>query len=120
MNAKKTEGDLLYLRRWRQCCHWQACNKKVAKVTPPTPPPPPTPTATLAANPSVIQRGQSTMLTWQTTNASEITIPGLGTLPPSRLSVGHAWRIHYLHAVGKRIGRNERRFRSRHREREDC
>jgi peptidoglycan-associated lipoprotein len=61
------------------------CHKKVAKVTPPLPPAPaPTaPTATLAANPGVILQGQSTVLTWQTSNANEITIAGLGTLPPS-------------------------------------
>ena len=61
------------------------CHKKVAKVTPPPPPAPaPTaPTATLAANPSVIQQGQPSVLTWQTSNANEITIGGLGTLPPS-------------------------------------
>jgi peptidoglycan-associated lipoprotein len=60
-----------------------ACSKKVAKVTTPNPPAPTAPTATLAANPSVIQQGQSTVLTWQTNNASEITVAGLGTLPPS-------------------------------------
>ncbi len=61
------------------------CAKKAAKVTPPPPPAPaPTaPTATLAANPSVIQPGQASVLTWQTSNATEITIAGLGTLPPS-------------------------------------
>jgi peptidoglycan-associated lipoprotein len=61
------------------------CAKKVAKVTPPPPPAPaPTaPTATLAANPSVIQQGQPSVLTWQTSNANEITIAGLGALPPS-------------------------------------
>lgn len=59
------------------------CNKRVAKATPPAPPPPPAPTATLAANPSVIQQGQSTTLAWQTTNANDITIPGLGTLAAS-------------------------------------
>jgi peptidoglycan-associated lipoprotein len=61
------------------------CAKKVAKVTPPPPPAPaPTaPSATLAANPSVIQQGQPSVLTWQTSNASEITIAGLGTFPPS-------------------------------------
>ncbi len=61
------------------------CAKKVAKVTPP-PPPAPTPsapTATLAANPSTVQPGQTSVLTWQTSNASEITIAGLGTLPAS-------------------------------------
>ena len=66
------------------------CNKKVAKATPPTPPPPPAPTATLAANPSVIQQGQSTTLAWQTTNANDITIPGLGTLLGVGFTDGYA------------------------------
>jgi peptidoglycan-associated lipoprotein len=60
------------------------CSKKVAKVTPPPPPPPPAaPAATLAANPSVIQQGQAIVLTWQTSNATDITIAGLGTVPSS-------------------------------------
>lgn len=60
------------------------CNKKAAQATPPTPPPPPAaPTATLAASPGVIQQGQSTTLTWQTNNASDITIEGLGTVSAS-------------------------------------
>jgi peptidoglycan-associated lipoprotein len=59
------------------------CNKKVATVTPPPPPPPAAPSASLAASPDVIQQGQSTTLTWQTKNASEIMIEGLGTVPAS-------------------------------------
>jgi peptidoglycan-associated lipoprotein len=60
------------------------CSKKAAKAIPPTPPPQPAaPTATLAANPAVVQQGQSTTLTWQTSNANEITIDGLGTVPAS-------------------------------------
>ena len=59
------------------------CNKKVAKVTPPTPPPPAVPTATIAASPNVIQQGQATMLSWQTTNSTDITISGLGVVPAS-------------------------------------
>jgi peptidoglycan-associated lipoprotein len=60
------------------------CAKKAAKVQPPpAPPTPATPTATLAANPNVIQQGQQTTLTWQTSNANDITIAGLGTLPAS-------------------------------------
>lgn len=60
------------------------CSKKAAKAIPPTPPPQPAaPTATLAANPTVVQQGQSTTLTWQTSNANEITIDGLGTVPAS-------------------------------------
>jgi peptidoglycan-associated lipoprotein len=60
------------------------CAKKVAKAAPAAAPPTPTaPTATLAANPSTIEQGQSTTLTWQTSDATEVTIAGLGTLPAS-------------------------------------
>lgn len=59
------------------------CNKKAAQATPPPPPAPVAPTATLAANPAVIQPGQSTELTWQTTNATEARIEGLGVLSAS-------------------------------------
>src|SRR5579859_5165833 len=60
------------------------CSKKAAQATPPTPPPPlAAPTATLAASPDVIQQGQYTTLTWQTNNANDITIEGLGTVPAS-------------------------------------
>jgi peptidoglycan-associated lipoprotein len=59
------------------------CGKKVAKVTPPSPPIPPEPTATLAASPDVLRQGQSTILTWQTQNANDVTIAGLGNLNPS-------------------------------------
>ncbi|MGD0466958.1 MAG: peptidoglycan-associated lipoprotein Pal [Terriglobales bacterium] len=60
-----------------------ACSKHMAKVTPPPPPPPAAPTVTLAANPNVIQQGQSTTLTWQTANANDITLEGLGTVTAS-------------------------------------
>ena len=59
------------------------CSKKAAQATPPSPPPPATPTATLAANPAVLQQGQTTTLTWQTDNANDISIEGLGTVPSS-------------------------------------
>jgi peptidoglycan-associated lipoprotein len=60
------------------------CNKKVTQATPPTPPPlPPAPTASLAASPNVIQEGQTTVLSWQTTNSTDITIAGLGAVPAS-------------------------------------
>ena len=59
------------------------CNKKVAKVTPPPPPATAAPSVTLAVNPNVIQQGQPAQLTWQTQNATEITMDGLGTLPAS-------------------------------------
>ena len=52
-----------------------ACKKKVQPAPPPPPPPPPAaPTASLSANPDTIQKGQSTTLTWQTTNATDVTL----------------------------------------------
>lgn len=62
---------------------FSGCSKKAAQATPPSPPPPAAPTATLAANPAAIQQGQATTLTWHTDNATQATIEGLGTLPPS-------------------------------------
>lgn len=59
------------------------CAKKQAKAAPPAPAPPPTPTASLSATPTEIQQGQSTQLSWQSDNASEINISGLGTVPAS-------------------------------------
>jgi peptidoglycan-associated lipoprotein len=55
-----------------------ACKKKVAPPPPPPPPPPPAPTASLSANPNSIDKGQATNLTWQTTNATDVSIDGIG------------------------------------------
>ncbi len=60
-----------------------ACKKKVAPPPPPPPPPPPAPTASLTANPATIEKGPSTTLTWQTTNATDVTIDTVGTVEPS-------------------------------------
>jgi len=60
-----------------------ACHHEVAKAEPSAPPPAPTPTAAISANPANVQHGQSTTLTWQTANASQATIQGLGTVPAS-------------------------------------
>jgi len=61
-----------------------ACNKKVAPPPPPPPPPPAAPTASLTANPSTIDKGQSTTLTWETQNATEVSIDnGIGTVQPN-------------------------------------
>lgn len=60
-----------------------ACKKKVAPPPPPPPPPPAAPTASLTANPATIEKGQSTTLTWQTSNATDVTIEGIGSVQPS-------------------------------------
>jgi len=60
-----------------------ACHKKVAPPPPPPPPPPPAPTASLSASPNTVDKGQSTTLTWQTTNATDVSIDGIGAVQPS-------------------------------------
>ena len=64
------------------------CKKKPPPAPPPPPPPPAMtpekPTATLRANPSSIERGQSTTLTWSTTNADTVMLePSLGQVQPN-------------------------------------
>jgi peptidoglycan-associated lipoprotein len=82
------------------------CAKKrvAANSTPatPPPPPPPAPTATLTASPNTIQQGQSTQLIWNTQNATEITLDGLGTVPASgsRSVVPNASTTYILTAKG--------------------
>jgi peptidoglycan-associated lipoprotein len=60
-----------------------ACKKKVEPPPPPPPPPPPAPTASIAVNPSSIQQGQSASLTWQTSNATDTSIEGMGAVQPT-------------------------------------
>jgi peptidoglycan-associated lipoprotein len=57
-----------------------ACKKKVAPPPPPPPPAPSAPTASLSANPNTVEKGQSTTLTWQTTNATDVSIDGIGVV----------------------------------------
>jgi peptidoglycan-associated lipoprotein len=60
-----------------------ACKKKVAPPPPPPPPPPAAPTASLSASPNTVDKGGSTTLTWQTTNATDISIDGIGAVQPN-------------------------------------
>jgi len=60
-----------------------ACKKKVAPPPPPPPPPPPAPTASISVSPSTIQAGQSASLTWQTSNATDVSIDGIGAVQPN-------------------------------------
>ncbi len=57
-----------------------ACKKKAAPPPPPPPPPPPSPTASISVSPNTIQTGQSATLTWQTTNATDVSIDGIGAV----------------------------------------
>src|SRR5881396_3095035 len=55
-----------------------ACHKKQ-----PPPPPPAAPTASLTASPEAIDKGQSSTLTWQTSNATDVSIDGVGAVQPN-------------------------------------
>jgi peptidoglycan-associated lipoprotein len=58
------------------------CHKKTSPVNPastaPTETPTPAPTATLTADPLAIDLGQSVVLNWRTTNATSVSIDGIG------------------------------------------
>jgi peptidoglycan-associated lipoprotein len=60
-----------------------ACKKKAAPPPPPPPPPPASPTAAISVSPDTIQKGQSATLTWQTSNATDVSIDGIGAVQPS-------------------------------------
>ena len=68
-----------------------ACKKEVAPIAPPppdptpvAPPPPPAPTINLSASPTAVERGESSTLSWSTTNAASVTIDGgVGTVSAS-------------------------------------
>jgi len=57
-----------------------ACAKKAAPPPPTPPPPPPAPTASISVNPNSIQAGQSASLSWQTSNATDVSIDGIGAV----------------------------------------
>jgi peptidoglycan-associated lipoprotein len=59
--------------------------KKKPLPTPPAPPPiaVPAPTAQITATPSVVSAGDQVELTWRTTNATSVSIDGIGDVPTS-------------------------------------
>ena len=60
-----------------------ACKKKAAPPPPPPPPPPAAPTASISVDPNTIEKGQSATLTWQTSNATDVSIDGIGAVQAS-------------------------------------
>ena len=63
------------------------CHHKQAEVPPPPAPPPaettPAPTANITATPSSITPGQTAVLNWTTTDATSVSIDGIGDVPTS-------------------------------------
>ena len=61
------------------------CKKKTSAAMPPPPPAAtgPAPTASLTASPTVINAGDQVDLTWHTTDATDVTLEGLGAVASS-------------------------------------
>jgi peptidoglycan-associated lipoprotein len=68
-----------------------ACAPKKVETPPPTPapvvPPPARPTVTLSASPSFIQQGESTTLSWSSTNATSLSLSGGAVAPEGSTKV---------------------------------
>ena len=82
------------------------CKKKAA---PPPPPPPvtstaPAPTATISATPSVVNAGGSVVLAWRTTDATDVSIDGIGAVPTSGTRTVHPTESTNYHLVAKGEG----------------
>ncbi len=60
------------------------CKKPIKETPPPPPPPAPArPTGTLQANPTSLNKGDATTLSWSSTNATQLTIsPEVGAVAP--------------------------------------
>lgn len=69
------------------------CKKK--QLPPPPPPPAKAPTATLSANPTSIQAGQSATLTWSTENATDVALDGNKVDPSGSQTVSPAQTTTY-------------------------
>lgn len=52
-------------------------------VQTPAPPAPPAPTASIEANPTTVQQGQSVTVTWKTENATDVAIAQIGAVQPN-------------------------------------
>jgi len=76
-----------------------ACKKKAAPPPPPPPPPPPSPTASISVSPDTIEKGQPATLSWQTSNATDVSIDGIGAVQASgsqQVSPGDSTTYHLV------------------------
>jgi len=64
-------------------CHKQASNVPPSSLAPTPEAPPAPPTASLVAEPLAIDLGQSVVLNWRSTNATSVTIDGIGAISPN-------------------------------------
>jgi peptidoglycan-associated lipoprotein len=84
-----------------------ACHKKAAPPPPPPPPPSAAPTASISVSPDTIAQGQSATLTWQTSNATDVSIDGIGAVQPSGTQQVTPTDSITYHLVAKGSGGNQ-------------
>ncbi|HEY0786418.1 MAG TPA: OmpA family protein [Acidobacteriaceae bacterium] len=81
------------------------CHKKQA----PPPPPPPSmsgtaPTADITATPSSVNSGDSVVLTWRTSGATDVSIEGMGTVASSGTQTVHPTESTNYHLIARGDG----------------
>jgi peptidoglycan-associated lipoprotein len=81
-----------------------ACGKKKTPPPPPPPPPPAAPTASISVSPNSVQAGQAASLTWQTSNATDVSIDGIGAVQPNGLQSVSPTDSTTYHLVAKGTG----------------
>ena len=88
------------------------CHKKNPAPPPPPAPPEtaPAPMATITANPSTITPGGSSMLTWKTTDATNVSIVGLGQVASSGTQTVQPTQTTSYHLIAQGDGGNGRRY----------
>jgi len=82
------------------------CKKKTPPPAPATPPPPaaPAPTAKITAQPDAISAGDQVTLTWKTTDATSVSIDGIGDVPTSGVKTMAPTTSTNYHLVAKGEG----------------
>jgi len=86
-------------------CHKTARTPVDSNSQAPTPAAiPPVPTASLAAEPLAIDLGQSVVLNWRTTDATEVTIDGIGAVSPNGTQTVSPAASTNFHVTAKGIG----------------
>lgn len=86
-------------------CHKSARSSVDANSTAPTPEAlPPVPTATLSAEPLAVDLGQSVVLNWRTTDATNVTIDGIGSVNPNGTQTVSPSASTNFHITAKGVG----------------
>ena len=101
-------------------CHKASSGVNPASLGPTAPAPtaaPAAPTASLVADPLVVDLGQSVVLNWRSTNATSVTIDGIGPVSPNGTQTVSPSTSTNFHMVAKGEGGHTRSQRSRDRPR---